>query len=139
MKITVEIEIDDEKIKGLLCSAFEGGSNYWYQIRGYKYAPGIKAEDFSEGGKYNPVTDEQPYWHPCQIVPLIEGCAVRIGDATDGAVKVYNLDRKAIERGLKIMQEKYPNDFAAALTDRGDALTGDVFLQCCLFGEAIYG
>jgi len=32
ISVNVKHEISLERISSLLCSAFEGGSNYWYQI-----------------------------------------------------------------------------------------------------------
>ena len=49
------------------------------------------------------------------------------------------LDLNAIKKGLQIMAEKYPRHMGDFLNENDDADTGDVFLQCCLFGEAIYG
>jgi hypothetical protein len=49
------------------------------------------------------------------------------------------LDRVAILEGLRIMAEKEPRHFADFMTENDDADTGDVFLQCCLYGEVIYG
>lgn len=77
MKIT--LDITNEQIKSLLCSAFEGGSNCWARIEGYKYAEGLEHKDFQEGGKFQ--TDA--YWHPSQIIPLVEGCAVILADVED--------------------------------------------------------
>lgn len=32
-KVKTTIEIEEQRIKDLLCGAFEGGSNYWYNIK----------------------------------------------------------------------------------------------------------
>jgi len=37
------------------------------------------------------------------------------------------------------MAEKYPRHFHNFLEENDDAETGDVFIQCCLFGEIVYG
>jgi len=49
------------------------------------------------------------------------------------------LNVAAIQSGLAIMEEKYPIHFANFLNEDDDAETGDVFLQCCLLGEIVYG
>jgi len=38
-----------------------------------------------------------------------------------------------------VMAKKEPRHFADFLKEDYDETTGDVFLQCCLFGEVIYG
>jgi hypothetical protein len=133
--IKVGVEITEEAIKGLLCCAFEGGSNDWYRIEKYKYGPGLSAKDFAEdGGKFQ----GQTYWHPCQLVPLVKGCAVIIADMEAGGKK-YSLDREALTKGLVVMAKDQPLHFGNFISERDDATTGDVFLQCCLFGEVLYG
>jgi hypothetical protein len=134
MKITMEVEVKEEDLKGLLCCAIEGGSNYWYHDLAPVLAKGLTLKDFSEGGK---MQDPKDYWHWCQVVPLTEGCAVTL--KADEDPKTYRLDRKAIEKGLKVFQEKCPRHFADFMADNTDANTGDSFLQCVLFGDVIYG
>jgi hypothetical protein len=36
------------------------------------------------------------------------------------------------------MAVECPRHFADFLNEKADAVTGDAFLQCCLFGEVIY-
>lgn len=133
MKITTEIK--EETLKELLCSAFEGGSNYWYQIIRYRFGnTGLSHADFKQGGK---MQNPQNYWHPAEIIPFTAGCSVEIRDME--GEKLYQLNREALDRGVKVMAEKYPKHFSAVISEDADATTADVFLQCCLFGEAIYG
>lgn len=134
MKITQEI--DDNMIIGLLCSAFEGGSNYWYFIERTELAGDLKEEDFHEGGKMQ-LPDQ--YWHWAELIPLVPGCALIITDKESDGKEEYRLDRAALERGLQVMSDKYPHHFGDFMSENDDAITADVYLQCCLFGEAIYG
>lgn len=127
INVNVKHEITLDRISSLLCSAFEGGSNYWYQIDKF-----IKPETMSFR------TDEgQIYRH--LDYPLNEGGALIISDIEDEENETKRLDMDAIKKGLQIMAEKYPRHMGDFLNDNDDADTGDVFLQCCLFGEAIYG
>ena len=50
-----------------------------------------------------------------------------------------SLGEKEILRGLEVMADKYPNHFGDAIAGNDDATTGDVFLQCCVFGDVLYG
>lgn len=117
---TSKLDLDRE-MSDLLCSAFEGGSNYWYMIEKIEYPEGKSRADF-----------EFPYLE----VPL-NGGSVKI--TADGEKKVYMLDRKALEKGWKLMISDQPRHYADAVTGNGDADTGDVFLQLCLFGKVIFG
>lgn len=121
----VKINITDRQIAALLCSAFEGGSNYWIahvDIRDKKqdgkpwddeYTPGYIRAPFSTGGKV-------------------------IVDPGEGETPVV-LDREALSRGIETMAKKHPRHFADLLRENTDADTGDVFLQCCLFDDVIFG
>ena len=53
--------------------------------------------------------------------------------------KPYLLNLKKIKRGMTVMAKKEPKHFADFVSGDYDQTTGDVFLQCCLFGEVIYG
>jgi hypothetical protein len=119
--VKIEITIPDEMISNLLCSAFEGGSNYWLRSAGTVEAP---------SGVFDRTT-----------APLEPGGKVSIvlqEEAVTGKGVKYTLDRDAILRGIVAMREKAPKHFGDALAENDDAETGDVFLQCCLFGEVVY-
>lgn len=138
VKTTIKTEVSDETLRGLLCSAFEGGSNYWYMQTRSEFPAGVEYEDFREGGKFT----LKDYWHPLELIPFVEGCTLIItteaaGDEGDN--KEYRLDRAALMRGIQIMAEKCPRHFANVVGENDDAETGDVYLQCCLFGEIVYG
>ena len=129
MTFEAKINVDPKRIADLLVCAFEGGSNYWYMIVDYIEPPG---EVFKSTG-------DQVFKH-CDY-PLSEGGGVVIKDIEDDDedAKTYTLNIETIKRGLAIMSAKYPNHFADFMNENDDAETGDVFLQCCLFGEIVYG
>jgi hypothetical protein len=137
----VKLEFTDKRIKCLLCSAFEGGSNYW--IAGVDYeipeSTGLTIDDFSQGGK---MQDPDEYWHPLQLVPLVEGCAVLIEEHDDDdesdKLITHRLDLAAIRRGLQLLAEKSAYQLANILNEDDDAITGDLFLQFCALGEHKY-
>jgi hypothetical protein len=71
-------------------------------------------------------------------LPFIENCGLMIADSEcDMETKLLN--REAMEKGLSIMAKKYPLNFNKFMTENDDAETGDVFLQCALYGEIIFG
>jgi len=123
---TVKTEITSEKLAGLLCSAFEGGVGYWCKIKGYR-KPRTEVKPTLSGQKIYNYID----------FPL-QGGAVVCEDfyAND---KVHRLDGKTIAQGLQVLSAKYPKHFSDFLQDNYDANTGDAFVQCCFFGEVLYG
>jgi len=115
-KVTVQ------NVKDLLCNAIEGGSNYWCGTMDRK------------GG----ITRAQAeYRHDVPFVPggWLEVCE----DEEEGGGRKVRLDLEAIKKGLTVFAEKCPRQFADLLQENADASTGDCFLQCCCFGEVIYG
>ena len=151
----VAIDVADKRIEDLLCNAFEGGSNYWYVIIGKHYpnkcpkCNSITLDSFCTGGK------DRVYTHK-RVETVIQtkdslgiefehtelslkGGWLTIVDGEDDEAEEYNLTREAIERGVKVMAEDYSRHFGDWLGENDDAITGDVFLQCCLFGKVIYG
>jgi hypothetical protein len=61
-----------------------------------------------------------------------------VGDI-EGDMPDALLDLGTIRNGLQVMADKYPNHWHDFINDNEDATTGDVFLQCCLYGEVIFG
>ncbi len=142
---TVHVEITDELLRGILCNAFEGGSNYWYWIEDEILPRGSKRSDFEADG-----------WSPIYNIPFADGGALIITAAPDGAAPMDMdeeeprdvreddmlpaiLDKAALLRGCEVMARKYPKHFADMTSENDDADTGDVLLQCALYGELIFG
>jgi hypothetical protein len=119
IKLKIEVEVTEERIKDLLTGALEGGSNYWYELHSKVNPNNVKMNDIYD-------------------YPFTEGCGLMIGDS-EGDEEPKLLNMAAMENGLRIMAEKYAwhlNDFIA---ENDDATTSDVFLQCSLYGDVIYG
>lgn len=129
MKDTIKIGMDIpiRSVQDLLCNALEGGSNYWYFIKAFNYPEGETIE--SLGIAFSHL--ELPFKCGSLTIHDISG----EGDDKKDMI----LDFPAIVEGLQIMADKEPYHFANFLQENDDAETGDVFLQCCLFKEVIYG
>ena len=122
VNITVPVNISEQRVKDLLCNAIEGGSNYWVSTLDRK------------GG----ITRAQAEYR--QDVPFVEGGWLELEEQDQsGDTKTFKIDRAAIIKGLAVMAEKYPRPFGDFISENDDAETGDIFLQCICFGEAIYG
>lgn len=134
MSETIEIKtkIPLYRVADLLCTALEGGSNYWMgeiEInRGEEtvnpwgsdeYCPNYMAAPFEKNGNLT-IREVDGSWDDKPIMK-----------------RVLNLE--SIQTGLQIMSNKYPSHMGEFLQDNEDAATGDVFLQCCLFDEVKYG
>lgn len=121
ISVEVTIKFDIERIKDLLCAAFEGGTGYWCSIRGYKYPNGKTKDDYE--------------FRHCEVVP--DGGTMILVETEEN--REWELTQERLMFGLKVMSTQYPEHFNDFLRENEDATTGDVFVQCCLFGTIIYG
>jgi hypothetical protein len=121
--VVVSVRIPQETIDSLLCSALDpgvGGSYYWCSAR-----------------RQDDEASKAPKW--LHEVPL-KGGTIVITDHEEGDREVLltpeslklGLERLAADSGLS-------HHLADVLNKNTDAITGDVFLQLCVFGEVIYG
>lgn len=117
-----DVEITDQMVYDLLVTAREGGSNYW--MENIKYTKPQK--------EFTPVDGEE---YPFADYPL-NGGTVKI---THNDIELHKLTLEGIERGIAVMAEKYPRHMNDVIIENYDADTADVFLQCCVFGELVYG
>ena len=129
LTVTIPTTIPFSDIVSLLCLAFEGGSNYWYRIDKQNIP-----ENFDNSHKDYYINTHLSY--PINkggslVITVLEG----VDEDQDG--KTFTLNLESIQNGLVVMAQKYPHHFKD-IKD-GDQTTGDVFLQCCLFGEVLYG
>lgn len=127
-KIKTTTEVTDERVADLLVSALEGGSNFWYILTDY-HAP----------DNYTSYRVSPDRLFPHIDYPMNLGGYLMIGDTEEPEREPIKLDRGALQKGLRTMAKKYPKQFQEFMSAEDDANTGDLFLQCCLFGELIYG
>jgi len=122
----VTTNIPESRIADLLCAGFEGGVGYWCCITGY-----TEPEEPRSAWGDTTIFRHVDY-------PLCGGAVLcEVTDEDDPETLI--LDRKAVERGLRLMAEKYPRHWGDFIAENEDACTGDVFIQCALLGEVVYG
>ena len=135
--VTVNVPVG--VIANTLASAFEGGANYWIEEIDPKAPPAAKLV------RHMPDLGDGLYPHI--DYPLSEGGKVLVECSEDHPNPArkdgrWVLDRAAIAKGLAVMAAKYPGHFGNMVDEEhgnADAETGDVFVQCCLFGELVFG
>lgn len=126
--MAITIEVSDERIYNLLCSANYGAIDYW--VDRMTVVPGTEP---------NPEGVDGPQGET-EAAPLTGGrWEIKSEGKRAGRKRTDTLDRAACERGLAVMAAKYPQHFCDLLTENDDATTADVFVQCALFGEIVYG
>lgn len=115
-----------DRVSSLLCCAWEGGSNYWVSCT---------------SSNPPPAADDRELVTTTWENALYPGgsCRLEIPSHLDYSPASHTLDWSSIASGLSALSDQYPRHFADFLAGQEDATTGDVFLQCCLFGRVIFG
>lgn len=134
MKVTTEIP--DRLISDMIITALEQGCDYW----------ACEAQYFNNNLCPDRVSDktEDPLNNLSRIVITEDedGQKHKLNFSTTisvGADTHRVRDFSQLTNGLAIMADKYPYHYANVVGDNHDAETADVFIQCCLFGEIVYG
>lgn len=110
----------------LLITALEGGSNYWYAIGD---SPEFKALEKKPSEAYSE-----------RVFRFIEnGGSLPIFDLELEDEFLGNLTKESFNKGAAVMLEHYKSHFANILTEDWDAETADVWFQCCIMGDIMYG
>jgi len=136
--------ISEYRVWGMLVSALEGGSNYWYRVDNTKLLTPEGQIDMPRASLLSKHVGVE-YIHQ---IPLIEGFGLILEELSDESerdpdkaytVTKYPLNRKRLLAGLKIMADKHPRHWANFISENDDAETGDVFLQLACLGKIVYG
>lgn len=136
--VAVTRQVSRDEVGNLLCSAFEGGSNYWYRIEKFHKPTRFEFNSGKDLGK------EAGYFKQIDY-PLNPGGYLIVSDYNalcEGDFPTEKkLDLASIQRGLELFanSKDYAHHWQDFVTENDDQTTADVFLQFCLFGEVVYG
>lgn len=118
MQIMIPFEITKEFVSEVLCTAFEGGSNYWIaDVRNLSDKP--KSQYFS--------------------ISVAKGDTIEIIDNEDH--KAYKLDFNTLAEGYKRYVDYCLKNGRQVYSDPCDidAEIADIILQFALFNEIVFG
>jgi hypothetical protein len=132
-RIKVQVDLDFAQVTTLLVGAFEGGSNYWIDHTAWgdrlcQHHVESPYADQRLGACYSDVMA----WaaeRGKQFEVLVED--------NDGAKRF--ITPESLAHGAIVMARDYPRHYRAMALENDDAETSDVYLQCVLFGEVVYG
>lgn len=131
----VSEEIDANDIIGLLATAFDSGAtNYWARRANVNLPEGFDLSKI-------PWLKSSNSWSQIRrvyIAPLVEEGSVVLFD-NDKEGKTYTLNLESIRRGVQVMSSKFRSHWMDFRTGNSNGNTGDVFVQCCVIGDVIYG
>jgi hypothetical protein len=117
VKANLSIDIDVQRLRDLLCSAVEGGSNYWARFSHSQRTPeydylSVRVQEDDAHSDNKPAVD-------------------RVVTAEDLVVGL-----EALAKGPFPAARQH---LSAFLEENDDAETADVVLQMTVFGELVYG
>jgi hypothetical protein len=124
-EVITTIRIDNQKIKDMLITAFQGGSNYWASLK----LPANWKE------KYDSIEEI-----------TFRGGEIEVFDVETGEL-LGVLNKASIQSGLQLMANSEDmkgkaipeKHFENLIHDNWDAETSDVFLQLSVMTEIVYG
>lgn len=124
--VTVCHEVSAKNIMYQICAAVEGGIGYWaesFKLKSSSIAP-TEAPWYSDTALYTGDFTIEVIEHE---------------EHKEGRGVSTLLTPDSLRRGLHLMAEKDPKQFKSILDEDGDAITADLLIQYCAFGEVIYG
>lgn len=128
--VTVPLVVKCQRVQDLICTAFEGGANYWLHsaafVSGLGPVPSYNVVWYGREGFFA---------HPFAFDVVFDSPDHAEGNRK-GRKRITNAD---IAPALALMATKYPQHFADFLSESEDATTGDVFAQMLILGDLIYG
>ena len=143
LNIQVSHHISWKDIDALLITAFEGGSNYWLSkvtpMNGDHVISWESQFDWEDSQSCPMGTEDLKGMGLHYVIPIAEGNSISLMEDDEGGNKVTVINESDVRTGLEIMAKKYARHWKDVVDDNHDADTADVFLQCCIFREIVYG
>ena len=135
-KVRIEFDVPLKKVRDLLVTAFEGGSNYWMRYSNCKYPEHLKNEVVRS------IDDLENYYPLSVMCVTTPDCSIDIHEFNDvGEITDTHkgVNMQTIKKGLSAYATKCPQGFSDFINGDTDITTADTLLQIALFGEVIYG
>lgn len=125
--VATTVAVPLERLVNCIIGAFEGGSTYWLREAEYEFVPDPQPAD-------KPWYAEESFWQ--------DGGKMKVHydnpeQGEDRASQIIGLSE--LTAGLTTMAEKCARHFGDLMSENDDAETHDVFIQCVLFKEIVYG
>jgi hypothetical protein len=120
--------IKDSVINDQLCTAMEGGSNYWYMIGPIDRKHFIKGSTTVDNIARSIIADKDFYLEVYDVE-----------SDEDEPELLGKVSYDSIVNAFTIMSREYPQTLANILSGHFDADDSDVWFQLATMGEVVYG
>jgi hypothetical protein len=128
MEIT--FNISEEAISDQLCTALEGGSNYWYYLGDVDITHFINGETFVDN-LMRSFKEDKNYKLPVYDIESAE--------EFEDMDKLGDLTYDSMAKAFSIMAKDYPQQLSNILTGRYDGDDSDVWFQLAVMEDVVYG
>jgi len=153
---TISVALPNEfsimRLTDMLCGAFEQSIGYWATNARHFLPEGFDMKTWrEENGFTERWNDDSGYQVTDFYLAPFVGGEIRFDEIVDersGETTPRILDLAAIQKGLVIMAVgKFVNrvwgcgckHFSDFVNEDDDSITHDVFVQCCVLGDIVYG
>jgi len=125
--IVARQEISYDMFEGIMVTALEGGSNYWYLI------------DLNDTGVSREKYEKDP--HSVQVAKMIwyDRINLRVLDKEDEDVLLGEVNLTTIKTAFEIICSQYPQTYLNLIQDQYDTEDADIFFQIATMGELTFG
>lgn len=123
--VDVQFAIPCQRIADMVVTAFEGATTYWLKSALLTRQP---TEKLSEAP-----------WYASPELYDGRDFTIRCTPRDDEDYPARDINIEHLRQGFKIMSQKFPKHFADFVSENDDADTADVWFQCVMFGELIFG
>lgn len=134
-QIMVPVEIDMDKVTNAIVGFVENGYSPW--------ASNFRKQESKETIIADGQRPKESIWYSERQFWELGGIAIfdydRPEDPEGSMLGSFVMGTAELTEGLRKMANVAPQHFADLLNENDDAVTHDVFVQCVVFGEIIYG
>tara|TARA_R110000868_G_scaffold248752_3_gene505280 strand:- start:542 stop:940 length:399 start_codon:yes stop_codon:yes gene_type:complete len=125
--IVARQEISYDLFEGILVTALEGGSNYWYMI------------DLNDTGVPDTKYPNEP--NSVRVAKMIwyDKINLRVLDIEDQEVLLGEVNLTTIKTAFERICSQYPETYLNLIKEEYDADDADVFFQIATMGEVTFG
>lgn len=126
--MTITFNVSDETISDLLCTALEGGSNYWYLLGHVDTTHFVKGDTYVDNLMRSFIADKD-YKLDVYDIESDEDEPDLLGSVTYLKMGI----------ALSIMSKDYPKTLGNIMSGNMDGDDADVWFQLSTMGEVVFG
>ncbi len=136
MQLQVKLNLEYETFENIICTALEGGSNYWYILGDIKGCP-LSFE----------MTDKAPseriaygLWHNKDAEVYVHDNEMDIcDDGEDDTELLGILTYDSVRERMQLATTNHLSELEAMISGDFDACTADTLFQVLVMGEVVFG